>query len=86
MHKPVPESLAEIADSMLEGPVRRPHPRRPLPPWLAEIEERLRSGPSLWDTLTEEDREFLRTCEGPELLGPPPPPPMKRRPRGRGER
>lgn len=58
---------------------------RTLPPWLAEIEERLRKRPSLWDTLSEENREFLRNYDGPEVLGPPPPPPMPRRPRRRGE-
>ncbi len=56
-----------------------------MPPWLAEIEERLRNRPSLWDTLSEENREFFRNYDGPEVLGPPPPPPMKRRPRRRGE-
>lgn len=60
-------------------------PPRALPPWLAEIQERLRNRPSLWDRLTEEDREFLRNYDGPEVIGPPPPPPMKRRLRRRGE-
>jgi hypothetical protein len=55
------------------------------PAWLREGEERLRGYRSLWETLTEEDWEFLRNYDGPEVLGPPPPPPMKRRPRRRGE-
>jgi hypothetical protein len=55
------------------------------PRWLREAEERLRGHRSLLETLTEEDREFLRIHEVPAMLGPPPPPPMKRRPRRRGE-
>jgi hypothetical protein len=57
----------------------------PKPDWLRRAEERLRGYRSLWETLTEEDWEFLRSYDGPEVLGPPPPPPMKRRPRRRGE-
>lgn len=57
----------------------------PKPDWLRTAEERLRGYRSLWETLTEEDWEFLRSYDGPEVLGPPPPPPMKRRPRRRGE-
>lgn len=85
MNKPAPEPLPNPADARPENPAGGTRLRRPLPPWLAEIEERVRSGPTLWETLTEEDREFLRTYDGPEVLGPPPPPPMKRRPRRRGE-
>jgi hypothetical protein len=59
--------------------------RGPIPPWLADLEQRLQKTPTLWDTLTEEDWEFFRNYDGPEVLGPPPPPPMKRRPRRRGE-
>ena len=55
------------------------------PRWLREAEERLRNHRSILETLTEEDREFLRNYDGPEVIGPPPPPPMKRRPRRRGE-
>jgi len=55
------------------------------PAWLRAAEERLRHHRSLLETLTEEDWEFLRNYDGPEVLGPPPPPPMKRRPRRRGE-
>lgn len=55
------------------------------PRWLRDAEERLRNHRSLLETLTEEDWEFFRTHDGPEVLGPPPPPPMKRRPRRRGE-
>ena len=55
------------------------------PRWLREAEERLRNHRSILETLTEEDREFLRTSDIPEVLGPPPPPPLKRRPRRRGE-
>jgi hypothetical protein len=55
------------------------------PRWLDEAEERLRNHRSILETLTEEDWEFFRTYDGPEVLGPPPPPPMKRRPRRRGE-
>jgi hypothetical protein len=55
------------------------------PRWLREAEERLRNHRSILETLTEEDREFLRNSDIPEVLGPPPPPPMKRRPRRRGE-
>jgi hypothetical protein len=55
------------------------------PLWLREAEERVRKHRSLLETLTEEDWEFLRTYDGPEVLGPPPPPPMPRRPRRGGE-
>jgi hypothetical protein len=55
------------------------------PEWLLEAERRLSGYKSLLETLTEEDWEFFRTYDGPEVLGPPPPPPMKRRPRRRGE-
>lgn len=55
------------------------------PRWLREAEERLRNHRSILETLTEEDWEFLRNSDIPEVLGPPPPPPMKRRPRRRGE-
>lgn len=55
------------------------------PAWLREAEERLREYRSLWETLTPEQRAFLDSYDGPEVLGPPPPPPMKRRPRRRGE-
>lgn len=48
---------------------------------LADIEEQIRSAPSLWDTLSEEDREFFRRYKGPEVLGPPPPAPGKHGPR-----
>jgi hypothetical protein len=56
------------------------------PRWLREAEVRLRNHRSILETLTEEDWEFLRNYDGPEVLGPPPPPPMKRRPRRRDER
>ena len=71
------------------APVRKPESGSPdvsKPAWLREAEERLRGYRSLWETLTEEDWEFLRNYDGPEVLGPPPPPPMKRRPRRRDER
>ena len=61
-------------------------PGRPKPQWLLDAERRLEGHRSLLETLTEEDWEFFRNDDGPEVLGPPPPPPMKRRPRGRGER
>jgi len=82
----IPMDLSARSERCPADPKARP-PRRPLPPWLAEIEERLRSRPSLWETLREEDLEFLRNYDSPEVLGPPPPPPppMKRRPRGRGD-
>lgn len=60
-------------------------PEHPKPEWLLEAERRLLAHRSLLETLTEEDWEFFRTYDGPEVLGPPPPPPMKRRPRRRGE-
>lgn len=59
--------------------------RRPLPPWLQEVEDRLRSRPGFFESLTPEQRAFLRSYDGPEVIGPPPPPPMRRRPRRRGE-
>ena len=59
--------------------------RRLLPPWLAEVEERLRKRAGFFESLTPEQRAFLDSYDGPEVLGPPPPPPMKRRPRRRGE-
>jgi hypothetical protein len=58
---------------------------RPGAKWSQEAEERLRNHRSLLETLTEEDWEFFRTYDGPEVLGPPPPPPMPRRPGRRGE-
>lgn len=59
----------------------------PIPPpsWVGEIEERLRKRPGFFESLTPEQRAFLASYDGPEVLGPPPPPPMKRRPRRRGE-
>jgi hypothetical protein len=57
----------------------------PRPDWLQEAERRLQGHRSLLEKLTEEDWEFFRINDGPEVLGPPPPPPMKRRPRRRGE-
>jgi hypothetical protein len=57
----------------------------PLPSWLCEVEERLRKRPGFFESLTPEQRAFLDSYDGPEVLGPPPPPPMKRRPRRRGE-
>lgn len=86
MNKPIHRDELRPASDHPGGQMSDPVPlRRPLPPWLAEIEQRLRNGPTLWDTLTEEDWEFFRTYDGPEVLGPPPPPPMPRRPRRRGE-
>jgi hypothetical protein len=58
---------------------------RPSPPWLAEIEERLASLPSFFESITPEQRAMREAYDGPEVIGPPPPPPMKRRPRRRGE-
>ena len=81
-------------DRRPEIPGRMPPPGRGTPPrprdhekpsWLREAEERLRKHRSLLETLTDEDWEFLRAYDGPEVLGPPPPPPMPRRPRRRGE-
>lgn len=60
-------------------------PSRAKPQWLLDAERRLEGHRSLLETLTEEDWEFLRNYDGPEVLGPPPPPPMKRRPRRRDE-
>lgn len=57
----------------------------PLPSWLCEVEGRLRNRPGFFESLTPEQRAFLDSYDGPEVLGPPPPPPMKRRPRRRGE-
>lgn len=59
---------------------------RAKPEWLLEAERRIKAHRSLLETLTEDDWEFFRNYDGPEVLGPPPPPPMKRRPRRRGER
>lgn len=50
---------------------------------LADVEEQIRSAPSLWDTLSEEDREFFRRYSGPEVLGPPPPAPTRPRRKAR---
>lgn len=60
-------------------------PDRPEPQWLLDAKRRLAGHRSLLETLTEEDWEFFRNYDGPEVLGPPPPAPMKRRPRRRGE-
>lgn len=60
-------------------------PGPPKPQWLLDAERRIEGHRSLLETLTEEDWEFFRNYDGPEVLGPPPPPPMKRRPRRRGE-
>ena len=64
------------------GSRRDPHPP---PPWLAEIEQRLRDRPGFFASLTAEQKALLASYDGPEVIGPPPPPPMKRRPRRRGE-
>jgi hypothetical protein len=76
MLKPVPDRDAAVADSP---------PQRTAPSWLAEVEERLRRRPGFFESLTPEQRAFLQSYDGPELIGPPPPPPMKRRPRRGGE-
>ncbi len=60
-------------------------PTASMPAWLREAEERLRGYRTLTEALTPEQRAFLDSYDGPEVLGPPPPPPMKRRPRRRGE-
>jgi hypothetical protein len=50
--------------------------RRIQPDWwplpsMEEVEERMRNYHGLWETLSKEDREFLRTYDGPEVLGNP---------------
>lgn len=84
------------SDRAMSAPSEPSVPRQvdtPVPPmaqrseaeWLQEAERRLRGYRPLLETLTEEDWEFFRNYDGPEVLGPPPPLPMKRRPRRRGE-
>lgn len=83
MHKPAADRVKPGPESAPAHETEDTSPR--LPSWLAEIEKRIRSAPSLLETLTDEDWEFFRNYDSPEVLGPPPPPPMKRRPRRRGE-
>ena len=86
MNKPASTDVGQAPEELQGSVSNTPSLRRPLP----RVACRNRGAPpepsvACWETLTEEDWEFFRTYDGPEVLGPPPPPPMKRRPRRRGE-